>query len=239
MSLPVRRSTVVEIVMKGPGKNSLGTEMMDWLLARLREAGSAPVLLTGDGDGFSAGLNLKEVASLDPLQMESFLRKFDTLAETLYTYPGPTVAYINGHAIAGGCVLALCCDYQVALNNLKTRIGLNELALGAAFPPKTLSIARQRIPHEHANRVLLGAGLYPPEEALRLGLIDEVSDDAAEVSRRRLDHLASHPPKTYAAVKQTLRWLPADPAIDDKLRAIVPCWTSPEVKRKLSEALKR
>jgi enoyl-CoA hydratase/carnithine racemase len=149
------------------------------------------------------------------------------------------VAFINGHAIAGGCVMAMCCDYQVALNNLKTRIGLNELALGAVFPPKTLSIVRQRIPHEQLNRVLLGAELFPPEEALSLGLIDEVTDDAFDVARRRLDHLASRPAKSYAAVKQTLRALPADSAIDEKLRTIAACWTAPEVKRKLLDALKR
>jgi enoyl-CoA hydratase/carnithine racemase len=149
------------------------------------------------------------------------------------------VAFINGHAIAGGCVLALCCDYQVAANNLKTRIGLNELALGAAFPPRTLSLVRARLPHQHVNRVLLGAELYSPEEALRLGMIDEVSDDAPEASRRRLDQLARHPAKTYSSVKRALRTLPAEPELDDQYRSGALCWVSPEVKRKLSEALKR
>src|SRR5258706_356550 len=111
----------MEIVMNGPGKNCLGTEMMDWLLAKLREAVGAPILLTGSADAFCAGLNLKEVVSLDSVGMEAYLRKFEALAETLYTYPGPTVALINGHAIAGGCVLALCCDHQVIQDDPKIR----------------------------------------------------------------------------------------------------------------------
>jgi enoyl-CoA hydratase/carnithine racemase len=229
----------MEIVMKGKGKNSLGTEMMDFLLARLQEAGGRPILLTGDGDAFSAGLNLKEVASLDGAQMEAFLRKIDTLAESLYTYAGPTVALVNGHAIAGGCVLALCCDYQVAVNDPKTRIGLNELALGAVFPPRVLGIVRQRIPNQHANRVLLGAELYSPEEAFRLGLIDDISDSAPEVARRRLAHLAGHPAKTYAATKRALRTLPPDSTIDQQFRIASAQWTSPEVKQKIIDALKR
>jgi enoyl-CoA hydratase/carnithine racemase len=229
----------VEIVMKGKGKNSLGTEMMDFLLARLQEAGGRPILLTGEGDAFSAGLNLKEVASLDGAQMEAFLRKIDTLAEALYTYAGPAVALVNGHAIAGGCVLALCCDYQVAVNDPKTRIGLNELALGAVFPPKILAIVRQRIPSQYANRILLGAELYSPEEALRLGLIDDISNAASDLARRRLDQLASHPAKTYAATKRALRTLPPDSTIEEQFRVAIAQWTSPEVKQKLIDALKR
>src|SRR4051812_20766858 len=101
---------MVEITMSGPGKNALGTTMMIFLQEKLREAGGAPVLLTGAGDAFSAGLNLKEVASLDAAGMETFLRRLEALIEALYVYPGPVVALVNGHAIAGGCVLTLCCD---------------------------------------------------------------------------------------------------------------------------------
>ena len=72
------------------------------------------MLLTGDGDAFSAGLNLKEVASLDAPGMERFLATLEKMVTTLFEYPGPTIAWVNGHAIAGGCVLALCCDHRVA-----------------------------------------------------------------------------------------------------------------------------
>jgi enoyl-CoA hydratase/carnithine racemase len=225
--------------MNGPGKNALGTELMDWLIARVRDAAGQPLLLIGAGDAFSAGVNLKEVLSFDAPQMEAFLQKIDTLAETLYTYPGPTVACVNGHAIAGGCVVALCCDYRVASNNLKTRIGLNELAIGAVFPPKTLAIVRSLVPQENTSRVILGAGLYSPEEALRWGLIDEISDDALEAARNRLKHLAGYPAKSYAATKSELRRLPSNLNIDDQIRAAASCWISPDVKQKLSAALKK
>jgi enoyl-CoA hydratase/carnithine racemase len=229
----------MDIVMKGKGKNAIGTDMMDFLLAALQKANGAPVLLTGDGDAFSAGLNLKEVTSLDHASMEAFLSKFDLLAETLYTYPGPTVACVNGHAIAGGCVLTLCCDYRVAVDDSRIRIGLNELAIGAVFPPRTLKIVRARLPSRHVNAAILGADLYSPQEALRIGMVDEISPDALAVSRSRLERLASHPAAAYTATKRALTRIAPDPDLASQVRSVAVHWSGPEVKNKLVEVLKK
>lgn len=231
---------MVEITMSGPGKNALGTEMMDFLLTQLREASGRPVLLTGAGDAFCAGLNLKELSGLDGAGLEAYLRKLEAVVETLYTYPGPTVALINGHAIAGGCVLALCCDHQVAQDSPSARIGLNELALGVRFPPVTLSIVRERIPKRYLNQVLLGAGLHAPGEALRLGLVDEVATDAAAVARERLTRLASHPPDAYAGTKAELRGGTVDASQNERRFAeILPTWLSSETRARIHAALRR
>jgi len=92
---------VVEIKLDGPAKNALGTEMILYVTEALQAAGGKPVLLTGTADAFSAGLDLKEVASLDASGMATFLRRLEEMAAALYCYPGPTVALVNGHAIAG------------------------------------------------------------------------------------------------------------------------------------------
>src|SRR5260370_27283898 len=115
-----------EIVVRGPGKNALGTEMMGFLLAQLDAAAGKPILLTGEGDAFAAGLNLKEVARLDEAGMARFLEMLERVMCALYLYPGPTVALVNGHAIAGGCVLALCCDRRIACDEPRLKMGLNE-----------------------------------------------------------------------------------------------------------------
>ncbi|HEY2509433.1 MAG TPA: enoyl-CoA hydratase/isomerase family protein, partial [Polyangiaceae bacterium] len=167
----------VEITMNGPGKNALGTEMMTWLLEQLARANGAPVLLTGTGDAFSAGLNLKEVASLDGDGMVRYLRLLERCMSAFYQYPGPVVALVNGHAIAGGCVLTMACDYRVAKRDPKIRIGLNEVSLGVPFPPRVLRIVRSRLVPASEVPVLLGAELFPVEKAQALGLIDEASDD--------------------------------------------------------------
>ena len=117
---------MVEIVMNGPAKNALGSQMMTWLLERLGQANGEPVLLTGAGDAFSAGLNLKEVAALDPEGMAGYLRLLERCMSALYQYPGPTVALVNGHAIAGGCVLAAAADRRIAADTPTARIGASE-----------------------------------------------------------------------------------------------------------------
>src|SRR5262245_65510790 len=169
---------MIEIVLDGPGKNALSTTLMEALRERIRAAGGAPVLLTGAGDAFSAGLDLKHVVSLDQPGMARFLALLEDLVATLFAHPGPTVAAVNGHAIAGGCVLALCCDHRVITAEPRVRIGLNEVALGVPFPPRTLAAVLHRIPPRSRDEVLLGAELHPPDAALRLGLVDEIAADA-------------------------------------------------------------
>ena len=231
---------MIEIVLDGPGKNALSTAMMDNLLEKLREAYGEPVLLSGKADAFCAGLDLKEVASLDASGMEAFLRKLEALVEALYTYPGPTVALVNGHAIAGGCILALCCDHQVAADNPKIKIGVTELSLGLQFPPVSLSVVRERVPKRHLNEVVLGSRLHDPQSALHLGLIDEVAADAPRVARARLEGLAAHPPAAYVATQRELRSGTVDASItEQKFLALLPSWSSPEIKQRIAAALKR
>lgn len=229
------------LTLDGPGKNSLGTDLMTRTIAALREAGGRPVLLTGAGDVFSAGLNLKEIAGLDQAGMERYLLLLDDLIDALYDYPGPLVGCITGHAIAGGCVLALCCDYRVVADNPKLRIGLNEVANGLQFPPKIMALIRHRVPLHGVQRVTLEAALYDPATALHLGLVDEVAADAPAVAQTRLAALASHPAATYAATKRTLRGgvlaLSAEAAKDFRER-LVPAWCTPEVRARVLAALK-
>lgn len=233
-----------QIVMDGPGKNALGVAMMRFLIEELGKAGGSPVLLTGAGDAFSSGLHLKEVAALDRTNAEPFLRLLEECMCALYLYPGPTVAAVGGHAIAGGCVLALCCDHRVATDSPSVKIGINEVAIGLRFPPRVLAIVRSRIPRRHRERVLLGGGLFAPAEARELGLIDEVDADPEAVARQRLEQLASNPSHAYAATKRDLRGsapqdLASDEALDRWLSESLPGWTSSETKTRIAHVLRR
>ena len=232
---------MIEIRLDGPGKNALGTAHMERTRDRLRASGGAPVLLTGAGDAFSAGLDLKEVVSLDPPGMARFLALLEDLVATLFAYPGPTVAAVNGHALAGGCVLALCCDHRVITSEPRVRIGLNEVALGVPFPPKTLAAVLHRVPPRSRDEVLLGAQLHAPDAALRLGLVDEIAADPLARARERLALLAAHPAEAYAATKRTLRAAVVAPD-DAQTRylhdTIVPAWCAPAVRERLAAAVR-
>lgn len=231
---------MIEITLDGPGKNALGTQMMDFILAELERANGAPVLITGKGDAFSAGLNLKEVASLDAPQMERFLRKLEALFSALYTYRGPTAAAVNGHAIAGGCLVALACDVRTCTTNPTARIGINEVALGLQFPPSLLRMLRQLLSPEKMTGAVLGAELHPPESALRLGFVDVLADDPMSAARQRLGALARHPADAYAAVKQALRGTTLiQPEDAPAFQALLPFWTSQALKDRIAAMFRK
>ena len=233
---------VYELVLNGPGKNALGSNVMQAIVDGVRTADGRPILVTGTGDAFSAGLDLKEVATLDRPGMERYLLLLDEVVDTLYGYPAPTVAAVNGHAIAGGCVIALCCDLRIAVNNPRARIGLNEVARGLEFPPKILALARQRIPAHALQRVVLEGGLHDPATALALGLLDEMAADPVARARECLKVLATHPPAIYAATKRVVRAGTLD-LTDDQRRYfrehLVPSWCSTETKALVRAALER
>ncbi len=231
----------ITITLKAPGKNALGTPQLDALRQALRDAGGRPLLLTGSGDAFSAGLDIREVAALTDFdEMCAFLRNLDAATAELFDYAGPTVALVNGHAIAGGCVLVQCCDFRIANADPRLKIGLNEVGLGVAFPPVIMATMLARIPRRHHHEVLLAAELHGADEGLRLGLLDVVAEDAAAAAEQRLAGLARTTPEAYAAAKREIRG--GVTSIDEATSRgfyenEAKLWVSPEVKALLRAAL--
>ncbi len=228
-----------EMVLSAPGKNALSTAVLDDLRRQISQARGEPLLLSGAGDAVCAGLNLKEVATLDLDGARRLLRSLEALVEALFEHPAPTVALVNGHAIAGGCILALCCDHRVAASDPGIRIGLNETALGLPFPPRVLAVVRSRVPAGALDRVILEAGLHPPAQARELGLVDVVADDARTVALAALERLSSHPRDAYARNKARLHagvlaLAVQDRAAEEELAGI---WGSAEVRARAAAAL--
>src|SRR5207245_4150605 len=120
----------------------------------------------------------------------------------LLALPKPTVAMVNGHAIAGGLVLALACDYRLGLDG-DYKIGLNEVAIGASYPKVALEITRLRLAHQRASELLLGAALYPAGQAIRLGVVDELfpADKLEDTVMRRAERMGAFPREAYVHTK--------------------------------------
>jgi enoyl-CoA hydratase len=232
---------MITLTLDAPGKNALSTELMESILERLEEAGDQPVMFVGANGAFSAGLNLKEVATHEGNDMFAFLELLERCMTAIYLYPGPTVACVNGHAIAGGGVITICCDHRVIVDDPKVRIGLNEVALGVRFPPRILEIVRRRV--RDLDRVVLGGELFDPGTARDVGLVDEVVPNVEEVARARLAALAKHPREGYAVTKRDLRGAEGDLCREDehavRLRQMVPQWTSPTVRDRIAKILNR
>ena len=232
----------VTITLDGPNKNALSTPLLTQLDAALDAAGDRPVLLVGAPGAFSAGLDLREVMRLDPPHMAAFLQLLQGVCARLHDHPAPVVAAVNGHAIAGGAVLAACCDHRVSGADPRARIGLNEVALGLRFPPVILRILQARLPAHHQGTLLLGAALHAPADALALGLVDELADDPIATATARIQALAAHPPDAYAATKQALRAgvTAPRPGQDEAFAAeVVPVWTSEPLRARLAAVLRR
>lgn len=230
-----------EVILEGPGKNALGSALMRKLLDALQHAAGEPVLLRGAGDAFCAGLNLKEMAGLDAAGMQRFLALLEDMVRMLYEYPGPTVAAVNGHAVAGGCVLALACDWRVMSAAPTARIGLNEIAIGARFPPHTWAMVKARVPAASLSRVVLGAQLVDPQTGLALGLVDELAQDPVALAKERCTLLAGHPRDAYAVAKHAIRGrlVPEADALARWADADCAAWTSPEFRARIERQLKR
>lgn len=165
----------VTVLRLSHGKvNALDVDLVEGLtdrLASLDPAVTGALVLTGEGRAFSAGVDLARYVESSPDDIRRFLRSLSVLFETLFAMPIPTVAAVNGAAIAGGCILACCCDRRLAAEG--ARLGATELAVGVAFPVAALEVLRHAC-GERTEAVVYGAGLYQDGAAVAAGLVHEV-----------------------------------------------------------------
>src|SRR5450631_4073047 len=139
----VRREGLVAIVELSRGKvNAIDVDLMEQLRATLDGLEHDPdvgaVVLTGAGRVFSAGVDLRQVVDASPGYAERLVTGLRDGLEALFRFPKPTVAAVNGAAVAGGCILACACDRRLMADN--ARIGASELAVGVPFPVAALEI---------------------------------------------------------------------------------------------------
>lgn len=191
-----------EYVLRGRGPNMMTVESLDELSAFLDTNADCPILIYGEGDAFSSGHDLDALHKHSP---EEITRSTSGAIEKLFYHRAPTVAAINGHAVAGGCILAQACDVRLCTNNPRIRFSLPGVALGITYPPKIERLLQYRLPCSTRDRVLLEAAQHGPEAALRLGLIDEIVPDACVSGHEMIKHLAGHVPQVYAEAKRHLR----------------------------------
>ena len=232
-------------VQAGKG-NALSLEVVDALeagIAELASRSSRAIVLTGQDRFFCAGLALPGLVDLERAQMGTFMDRFGALMLQLFTLPVPVVAAVNGHAIAGGCVLALQCDVRVLAAG-EVRIGLNEVQLGIGLPSSALEPMRLCVPASSWAAIALQGRLLDPEEALRLGLVDEVvpADDVLPRALARARELAAGTAPAYAQIKQALR---RDAVVTMQREAAadrerwLDTWFSPAAQTRLREAVAR
>ncbi|WP_433472432.1 enoyl-CoA hydratase/isomerase family protein [Spirillospora sp. CA-142024] len=147
-----------------------------------REGPVRAVVVTGAGRAFSAGVDLKRVADGGAPYVAEFLPALSEAFRSVFDLGKPVVAAVNGHAIAGGCVLAAACDRRIMAAGSGT-IGVPELRVGVPFPASALEIMRFALGPVAARSVIFDGANHGPEAALALGLVDELSEPDALLDR--------------------------------------------------------
>jgi methylglutaconyl-CoA hydratase len=170
--------SIATITLNRPDKrNAISYELIEDLLAALEEvahSGALVLILTGAGKAFCSGMDLENLKALLGRSPEQSLMDSQTMARlfrALYEFPKPTIAAVNGPAIAGGCGLATLCDFTLSVPDAK--FGYTEVRIG--FVPAIVStFLLRQVGEKHARDLLLTGRIITAEESLRIGLINEV-----------------------------------------------------------------
>jgi enoyl-CoA hydratase len=174
-------------------------------LARLdRDESVRGVLVRGEGKCLSAGLDLAEVVSLDRPGIEAFFARFDTTFASALAFEKPMAVVVDGHAIAGGMVLALCGDF-IAVGQGSHKVGLTEVAVGVAFPRVAFEIVRLALPPRALRVLVNGATAIPVSDAFELGFGDALVVDARAAALSWLQAAVTRPVDAFRMAKRMHR----------------------------------
>src|SRR5262245_194937 len=190
--------------------NALDLELVTEIVATLDELSTsehAAIVFTGSGRAFSAGVDLWRVVEGGADYVRDYVSALCQAFETVFNTGKPVVAALNGHAIAGGCILASACDHRAMVDG-PARIGVPELLVGVPFPVSAMEILEFAVGPVQARRAALSGRTYPAAEALALGFVDELAAPDAVVDRAievAVELATSIPADTFRLTKSQLR----------------------------------
>jgi enoyl-CoA hydratase len=204
-----QRGRVALLVMTHGKANAIDLEFCRALTAQVdafMQSSAGALVITGQGRMFSAGVDLPRLLAGGAAYAHEFLPAMNHAFETLFACAKPLVVAVNGHAIAGGCVMACCGDYRIMARE-PGRIGIPELLVGVPFPVVPLEIVRFATPPQHVQTLIYRGLTLAADDALRYGLVDAVVDperlldEAITVA----EQLAAVPFEAFHLTKRLLR----------------------------------
>jgi methylglutaconyl-CoA hydratase len=217
---------IATITLSRPEKrNAISTEMMNDLMGALGEieTGSARVvILTGEGKAFSSGMDLaalKVLATQSPEENIEDARRFARLLRRIWSFPKPTIAAVNGAAIAGGCGIATLCDFTLAAP--EATFGYPEVRIG--FLPANVAIFLMRqIAEKHARDLLLTGRIIDAAEAQRMGLVNQLvlGEELMSAAQTLAEALLASSPTSLLKTKKLLCDIAA-PEVDRELELAI------------------
>jgi len=230
-----------------PPANAIDLELADEFATALEGVENndsiAALVVTGAGSCFSAGLDLKAVPTYDRAQQQAMVMQVNCLFGGLYRLPLPTIAAVNGHAIAGGVILLLACDYRIGAEG-DYKIGLAEARVGVPFPVAAMAIVQSELSNSVGRKMVLTARNWNPQKALSMGVVDELQPPEQLLPRsiEMAQEMATLPRTVYGRIKRDLKRTALE-RIDDAIRnrnePMLESWLNAETRAASAEALKR
>ncbi|MFA6980863.1 MAG: enoyl-CoA hydratase/isomerase family protein [Ignavibacteriaceae bacterium] len=199
------------IKLNNPTKrNALSPELIRGFVSALKDfennAAVSSIIITGEGKAFCAGADLNYLKSLQSNSLQENEKDSALVAElflSLYECNKPTVAAVNGPAIAGGCGLAIACDYVIAKKDNAT-FGFTEAKIG--FVPAIISfLLLKRLPEAKARQLLISGTILSAEDAKSIGLVDFIEEDVLDFSFNLINNLSSNSRTSISETKKLLR----------------------------------
>lgn len=243
-----RDENVVALRLNRGVTNALNLQLLNQLaenIRRVRDDSEVRGLVLGSANEkfFSIGFDVPELLGLNKTNLKVFYQTFNRVSIDLYTLPKPTVAAITGHATAGGCILALCCDYRFIAEG-RNLMGLNEVRLGLPVPYPGHCIL-QDVVGTRNGREILGIGeFYHPQESLQMGMVDEVLplEQVLPKSIEKARLLGALPQEAFRMIKRNrVEMVQARilAHLAEKEQFFIECWHSDEAQKRLKEAVKK
>jgi enoyl-CoA hydratase len=237
---------IAVLTMQHGRANALDIEFCEALAARFAELRRAPAkaaVLTGQGKMFSAGVDLVRLSAGGADYVRKFLPALHKLYDAVFFHPKPVVAAINGHAIAGGAVLACCADRRIMARE-SGRIGVTEMLVGVPFPSLAFEAVRFSVPRLYLPEFVYTGATYATDDAVALGWVDELAepgnlmDDALATALE----LAELSPRAFAQSKSQVRAevrerVSASGEVTDK--AVLDIWCADETLARIRDYVAR
>lgn len=240
------KGRVAVIEMQHGKANALDAEFCAALTRQfeaLRDADAAAVVIASAGRMFSAGVDLPRAAEGGADYLKTFVPILNALFRTIFFFPKPVVAAVNGHAIAGGCVLACCADRRFIARDAG-RMGVTELLVGLPFPGFAFEVLRYATAPARFPEFVFSGATFEPDAALACGFVDEIVA-AEELLDRAVHHaetLAALRPEAFALSKKHMRrpvqdWLDRHAAQQEA--EVLDVWLAPETITRIRDYVAR
>ncbi|MEW6351182.1 MAG: enoyl-CoA hydratase/isomerase family protein [Thermodesulfobacteriota bacterium] len=237
----IKQESIATVVIERGKVNALDNTVVDQLRDAFKELERDPstraVIFTGRGKFFSFGFDIPQFIPWPKEDFFAYLVNFTNLYTYLFLYPKPLIAALNGHAIAGGCMLALACDHRLMVTG-KAKISLNEIGFGSSVFAGSTEMLRFWTGSANATQILCSGAMYPAEQALELGLVDQVTTEAdlPATAVTVASELGAKDPSAFASIKGLLRQPVAEAMTrreTDSIREFVDIWYSETTRANL------